>query len=136
VWCGACVCAAGFVDPGEDFIEAAHRETIEEAGVKIKLLGVLRVEHSVKGAYGARMRVIFFAVPTDPDAPPKSKPDAESEGAAWMTVAELWAIREQLRGTELLEWGAYIDSGGHIAPLSFFTPEGLPAQLKPKQMAQ
>lgn len=37
----------GGVDLNESFIEAAHRETKEEAGIEIKIKGVLRVEHSV-----------------------------------------------------------------------------------------
>ena len=39
----------GGVDAGESFAEAAVREAWEEAGVKIKLKGVLRVEHSLMG---------------------------------------------------------------------------------------
>jgi 8-oxo-dGTP pyrophosphatase MutT (NUDIX family) len=54
----------GGVDKSETFIEAAHRETREEAGILIKLNGVLRVEHSPVGDK-ARMRVIFFAEPLD-----------------------------------------------------------------------
>ncbi len=30
----------GFVDPDDDFESAAHRETLEEAGIKIKLEGI------------------------------------------------------------------------------------------------
>jgi 8-oxo-dGTP pyrophosphatase MutT (NUDIX family) len=38
---------AGGVDKNETFIDAAHRETKEEAGIEISLKGVLKVEHSV-----------------------------------------------------------------------------------------
>src|SRR5262245_12738980 len=44
---------AGRVEPGESFAEAAVRETLEEAGIPIRLTGVIRVEHS-PGPYGAR----------------------------------------------------------------------------------
>ena len=37
---------AGRAEPGESLAEAAERETLEESGVKVRLTGVLRVEHS------------------------------------------------------------------------------------------
>ncbi len=37
------------------FVEAALRETLEEAGINVKLKGILRVEHSPKKS-SARMR--------------------------------------------------------------------------------
>jgi 8-oxo-dGTP pyrophosphatase MutT (NUDIX family) len=39
---------AGAVDAGENFVQAAHRETMEEAGIEINLLGILRVDYKVK----------------------------------------------------------------------------------------
>ena len=62
----------GGVDKGESFYEAAHRECWEEAGVKVNIKGVLRVEHSVGGKDEARMRVIFYAEPIDDKQVPKS----------------------------------------------------------------
>jgi len=65
---------AGRVDGAETFEEAAVRETLEEAGVKIKLKGILRVERTVQdseqGVY-ARMRVVFYAEPDPPHQVPK-----------------------------------------------------------------
>jgi phosphatase NudJ len=52
---------AGRVDPGETFAKAALRETEEEAGVKVVLKGVLRVEHSLCTNLVARMRVVYYA---------------------------------------------------------------------------
>lgn len=61
----------------------AHKETIEEAGIKINLLGVLAVQSSLvkkkggkkplafflpkrdQGKHGGRQRVIFYAEPSD-----------------------------------------------------------------------
>jgi hypothetical protein len=34
------------------------------------------------------MRVVFYAVPTDLNAKPKSVPDEESECAQWVTTGE------------------------------------------------
>ena len=50
----------GRVELGERFDDAAKRECKEEAGIDIKLVGVLRVEHSVMGSgksASARMRI-------------------------------------------------------------------------------
>ncbi len=38
----------GRVDRKEDFIQAAHRASIEEAGIEVNLVGVIRFEHSVQ----------------------------------------------------------------------------------------
>lgn len=40
--------------------QAAHRETLEEAGIKIKIEGILRVEHTFHATY-ARMRFELFS---------------------------------------------------------------------------
>ncbi len=80
---------AGHVDRGQNFVEAALRETLEEAGVLVNLIGVLAVEHMVYGGNEARMRVIFYAEPCDPNCTPKSFADKESECAAWVTLEEL-----------------------------------------------
>mmetsp|Transcript_76823 Transcript_76823/g.106291 ORF Transcript_76823/g.106291 Transcript_76823/m.106291 type:complete len:104 (+) Transcript_76823:47-358(+) len=55
---------AGAVDYNESFEQAAHRECMEEAGIKINLKGVLKVDHSPSGN-SARMRVIYYAEPKD-----------------------------------------------------------------------
>jgi len=115
---------AGFVDPGETFIQAAHRETMEEAGIKVRLDGILRVEHSIQGACSARMRVIFFARPED-STPPKSVADEESERAEWMDLTQLEEMSAAgvLRGDELLQWGNYLHNGGAIFPLYVLAEE-------------
>ena len=119
---------AGHVDRGQTFVEAAHRETEEEAGIAIKLVGVLAVEHTLSDDSHARMRVVFLATPRDPAAPPKAVPDHESEGAAWLTVGELEALAghrppQGLRGRELLHWARYLEAGGQAAPLGVLQKE-------------
>ncbi len=79
---------AGRVEPGETFVQAAQRETLEEAGVPIAVEGILRVEHSPLADGKARLRVILVARPAD-DTPPKRQPDEDSLGAAWVTLEEL-----------------------------------------------
>mmetsp|Transcript_52475 Transcript_52475/g.79629 ORF Transcript_52475/g.79629 Transcript_52475/m.79629 type:complete len:274 (+) Transcript_52475:615-1436(+) len=123
---------AGHVDRGQTFVEAASRETEEEAGLSVKITGLLAVERTLQGpekkARAARMRVIFLASPTDPSALPKSVPDKESNGAAWMTTQELASLAglpppKGLRGAELLEWGSHLEQGGTVFPVSMLQEE-------------
>lgn len=116
---------AGRVEPGESFAEAALRETLEETGVPVRLLGILRVEHSPRGAT-ARMRVVFLAEPAA-DVPPKSVPDEESLGAAWVGIDEL--RKYALRGEEVSELLRYVAKGGAVYPLELLQYEGMPFRV-------
>lgn len=120
----------GFVECGDNHRSTAIKETLEEAGVKITLKGVLRVENDM-GRHEGRQRVIFYAEPEDEKQVPKSIPDDESLGAAWLTLPELeakqnWPPPKGLRGPELLQWASYIENGGTIYPLSLLTSESSP----------
>ena len=112
---------AGRVEPGETLIEAAKRETMEEAGIPIELEHIIRVEHSPQPGGWARVRVIFAARPLD-DRPPKSIPDEESLGAGWFTLEEL--DRLPLRGSEVKEIFSHVANGGALYPLDLLTHEG------------
>jgi phosphatase NudJ len=116
---------AGRVEPGETFADAAVRETLEETGVPVRLAGVLRVEHT-PSRFGARFRVVFLAEPVD-DTPPKSVPDEESLGAAWVTLGDL--AKYPLRGDEVRELFEYVATGGAVYPVSLLQAEGLPFQV-------
>lgn len=111
---------AGRVEPGEDFITAAKRETLEEAGIPIEIEGVLRVDHLYFEGE-ARLRVIFVARPSD-DTPPKSVPDDDSVEAGWFTLEEI--CKKPLRGYEVLDICTYLHRGGFVAPLSIIAEEG------------
>lgn len=113
---------AGRVEPGESFQEAALRETLEESGIKVRLVGILRVEHSPKRE-GTRVRVIFLAEPVDNQAP-KSKPDDESLGAAWVKLEDL--ANYPLRSKEVNELFQYVAKGGNSYPAGLIQPEGNP----------
>lgn len=113
---------AGRVELGETFVAAARRETLEETGVPVEIVGVLRVEHS-PGSGGARLRVVFLAEPID-DTPPKSVPDEESLEAAWVNIEQLADYR--LRGEEVRELFAYVAEGGPVYPMSILQAEGMP----------
>ena len=113
---------AGRVEPGETLADGAIRETLEETGVPVRLEGVLRVEHSPSPT-GTRCRVFFSASPLD-DRPPRSTPDDESLGAAWVSLADLHHY--PLRGEEVREIFSYVAAGGPSYPLSLLTVEGAP----------
>ena len=72
----------GGIDEGETADEAALRECVEEAGAKISVDGILRVETNPN-----RMRVIYRAHLKEPGRPLKSIPDKESKGAIWATAS-------------------------------------------------
>ncbi|MCX6877494.1 MAG: NUDIX domain-containing protein [Verrucomicrobia bacterium] len=111
---------AGRVEPGEDFISAAKRETLEEAGIPIEVNGIVRIEHS-PSLHGSRVRVIVSAKPVD-DTLPKSAPDEESLEAGWFTVAQMSNLA--LRGPDVLEICSYLEDGGPIAPVTILSTEG------------
>ena len=57
----------------------------------------------------------------------KREEDNESVEARWVNMEECDALRNDgagLRGDELLEWGNYLNSGGHVYPLTMFGSEG------------
>lgn len=110
------------MENGDNHVRTAHKETLEEAGIHISLLGVLHIQSSIS-KYGARQRVIFYAVPSDSSQTPKSVPDEESLSARWMSIDELERLShipppDGLRGDELLTYARYIEAGGPIYPLS------------------
>jgi phosphatase NudJ len=113
---------AGRVEPGESLVAAAERETMEEAGIRIRVTGVLRIEHTPSNHH-ARVRVFFLAEAVD-DREPKSVADEESLGAAWATLADLKHI--PLRGDEVSEVLHAVAAGWKAAPISLIQAEGVP----------
>lgn len=113
---------AGRADPGETLVEAARRETLEEAGIPIEVDGLIRVEHSPSPT-GARVRALLTAHPTD-DTPPKSHADEHSLSARWVTLEELAALR--MRGEEARDLIRHVAAGAPVYPLAALTAEGDP----------
>lgn len=76
---------AGHVDPNETFAQAAYREALEEAGIGLRLEGVLRVEHRLTTPpLKGRLRVVFYGVPIHPDAPLKVQEEEERKASAFV----------------------------------------------------
>jgi 8-oxo-dGTP pyrophosphatase MutT (NUDIX family) len=105
-------------DPGESLENGAIRECLEEAGINIKLTGILniRFRHYTEQA---RIRVIFLGEPIDEKQAPKSVPDFESAGASYVTIDELKKLR--LRSNEPLTWFPYVENGGVVHSLDILT---------------
>lgn len=116
----------GRVEPGENLIDAAIRETLEETGVPVTLEGLLRVEHT-PGKNGSRVRFIFLGRPefdATPKRTPKRTPDRESLGARWFLPDEL--PRLTLHHEEADEFVRYVESGATAYPLELLAFEGAP----------
>jgi 8-oxo-dGTP pyrophosphatase MutT (NUDIX family) len=111
---------AGRIEPREDFIRAACRETLEETGVPVEIQGILQIQHTPMFDGSARVRFIVLARPLD-DTPPKSEPDDESLGAAWATVEEMKQL--PLRGEEVWKIAQSVAGGATVFPLSLVISE-------------
>lgn len=111
---------AGRIEPREDLIQAAIRETLEETGVPVSVEGILHIFHTPMFDGSARVRFIVVASPED-DTQPKSEPDEESLGAAWLTLEEIQQI--PLRGNDVLKILTSVFEGTPVYPLSLISSE-------------
>lgn len=114
---------AGKVDPNEHILDAAHRETLEEAGVPIVLDGIIRLDFTPREHGTALMRAIFVAHPAD-NTPPKTHADEHSLGAQWVTLEQ--AAQLPLRNPEVIEIFQYVADGHPIWPLTVLATEHAP----------
>lgn len=93
---------AGHVEPGEDILSAAYRETLEETGWKIELCGFIGFSHHYVSSSGITYyRVSFSAKPLGFD--PYAEIDSDIDSAVWMSFAEIEAQRHKLRSPMVLE---------------------------------
>jgi ADP-ribose pyrophosphatase YjhB (NUDIX family) len=102
---------AGRLDAGEGFVDAAIRETKEEGGVDIRVVGVLRFQLSSSETW----RVVLLAEPLvgeDEMVPCKSVPDFESVGAMWVDVTDLEKLDSQkhFRASDPLTYFPMVDN--------------------------
>jgi ADP-ribose pyrophosphatase YjhB (NUDIX family) len=80
---------SGRLEPGESLCEAARREALEEAGIELRLTGLLALDQRMLDpALGPdRLRVVFTGEPCGGQL--KQTPDEHSLCAAWFEPAEL-----------------------------------------------
>merc|ERR1712046_326267 len=81
---------AGFLNKGEGFVAAAKRETKEESGIDVDIVGVLSFLLTLaRGESPPCPRIVLMAQPANQDSLPKSIPDFESVGATWAGMDSL-----------------------------------------------
>lgn len=105
---------AGRVEPGENLLDAAAREALEETGVPTEIERVIRIDHTPFPENVARVRIYLVAHPAD-DTTPKTEPDEHSLQAAWFTLDEMQELK--LRGEEAYLLCQYVAVGAPLYPL-------------------
>jgi 8-oxo-dGTP pyrophosphatase MutT (NUDIX family) len=110
----------GGVDLGESMIDAAERECREEAGIRVKCVGLLRMQHFARPDH-SRFSAVFLAEPIG-DEYPKHIPDFESRSACWVSLADLKVSSRELklRGPEPIKWFEYVETGQPVYPLDVY----------------
>ena len=99
---------AGYLDPGESFEMAARRETREESGVEVELVGLTGVYHS---APANAVTAVYRGRAVDAGAPVQT--DAESSDHAWVPRSEVGAWLPRMAfasmASALADWAAGAD---------------------------
>ena len=90
--------------------------------MRVRLTGVLRVEHS-PSPRRARLRAVYLAEPSG-DTKTKQEPDDESLRAEWVSLSEL--DQYEMRGPEVEQLLRYVAEGGKCSPLDIIQEEGMP----------
>ena len=100
---------AGYLDPGESFEMAARRETLEEAGIEVELLGLSGVYHSAP----ANAVTAVFRARAAHDAASVTL-DFESSEHAWVARSQIAAWLPRLAfasmSAAVADWAARDDT--------------------------
>ncbi len=117
---------AGKVEPGEDIVSGAARETREEAGVAIGLHGILGIEHDYLHDGARPVARLRFALVGHVAGDPRPKRDADhhSRGARWVAKPDVAAL--PLRHPEVLEWIERYERAESLLPCEAYRALGLP----------
>jgi len=106
---------AGGVEPGECILDAARRETLEEAGVPIEPDGFLSMAQLRREDGSMRMRFTLTGHPVD-ETPPKQTPDEHTLQARWVPLDEVSQL--SLRTPRILEFLDEVRRGAPVLPIS------------------
>merc|ERR1711865_598264 len=117
------------VDLDESPFDAAVRCCADQAGLSVRLEGVLRTEFdSRSSAPGSRLRMIFLARAINDYDVLKTVPNRHSSGAVWVDGNKLTVQNDHipLAGNEPSVWFDYVLRLGPVYPLSVIASEGAP----------
>lgn len=120
-------CIGGEVPMGQSPEQAAIHHTQAQAGLDVRLEGILRVEFDHRGSWpGSRLRTIYLARALNDFDPLKTIPDDKSLAACWVdgSSVTLDNPRIPLAGSEAAVWFEYVLKLGPVYPLEVFTSEG------------
>ena len=109
---------AGHVEPGEDVIAAALRETLEETGWEVKITGFLGFSNAMSVVTGITYyRLVFIAEPVKFN--PKAEIDSDIDSAEWMTLEEIKDPSNTPR-SEMVHQAVDDFMSGRVFPLEIF----------------
>ena len=109
---------AGHVEPGEDIIDAAVRETYEETGWHVDINGFIGIYTSTSPATGKTYyRLAFSARPLSLDE--QAVIDADIQEVVWLSAEKIRQNNNQLR-SELVIYCLNDYQQGKILPLDIF----------------
>ena len=92
---------AGHLEQGENLVEAARRETLEETGWEVEITGLVSISLYTAPDNGITYhRTTFAARPLH--QVPGRKLDTDIIAAQWLTAEEIYARRDQLRSPLVL----------------------------------
>eukprot|EP00656_Telonema_subtile_P012928 TRINITY_DN16544_c0_g2_i2.p1 TRINITY_DN16544_c0_g2~~TRINITY_DN16544_c0_g2_i2.p1 ORF type:complete len:322 (-),score=72.20 TRINITY_DN16544_c0_g2_i2:235-1200(-) len=109
--------------------QAAERACQEQAGLDIRLEGVLRTEFDSRSTTpGSRLRMVFLGRAINDYDQLKSIPDQHSGGSVWVDGNKVTMENDAipLAGNEPAVWFDYMLRLGPVYPLSVIASEGAP----------